>query len=105
MTHFFEQSQTEYGKRVFLGIESKVDKTFNETIAETYLNAKSRELSGISTNSAVRIEQLLKKNFTTVNSKHFNLRYQLLYSTIGTLEAKKQEKYAVIYFLMIIVFK
>jgi hypothetical protein len=96
---------TESKKRVFIGIESKVDETFNEKISESYLKAKSKELNHIPTNSAKRIEELLVRNFNTVEPKLFDLRYQLLYSTIGTLEAKSNDQYLDIYFLFVIVFK
>ena len=96
---------TNSGKRVFVGIEAKVDETFNEKISETYLKAKSKELSSISTNSAKRIEGLLKRNFKIVKPEHFDLRYQLLYTTVGTLDAKEKEEYLDLYFLFVIVFK
>ncbi len=98
-------ASTTSGKRVFVGIEAKVDETFNEKISETYLRSKSKELSGISTNSAKRIEGLLQRNFKTIEPEYFDLRYQLLYSTIGTIEAKENGKYSDIYVMFVIVFK
>ena len=97
--------KTESKKRIFVGIESKVDEPFNEKIAEVYLKSKSKELSGTSTNSAKRIEELLKRNFKIIEPEYFDLRYQLLYSTIGTLEARENGSYADIYILFTIVFK
>lgn len=96
---------TESGKRLFVGVEAKVDETFNEKIGETYLKAKSKELSGMPTNVAKRIEGLLQRNFSTVKPEHFELRYQLLYSTIGTVEAKDENKALDLYFMFVIVFK
>lgn len=92
-------------KSIFIGVESKVDESFNETILEVYLKSKSKTLSGISTNSDNRIEDLLKKHYSEVTPEHFNLRYQLLYSTVGTLEADFDSKPVDIAILFIIVFK
>ncbi|MBD0403701.1 hypothetical protein [Flammeovirga sp. EKP202] len=98
-------AETAQKKSIFIGIESKVDETFNNTISEVYLKAKTRELNGEKTGAATRVESLLKKNFKVVKPKHFDLRYQLLYSTVGTLEAKEKETYCDISVLFIIVFK
>lgn len=92
-------------KSIFIGVESKVDESFNETILEAYLKSKSKTLSGVSTNSDTRIEQLLKKHYLKVTPEHFNLRYQLLYSTVGTLEANFNNKPVDIAVLFVIVFK
>lgn len=96
---------TKSGKSVFIGVESKVDESFNETILDAYLKAKSKTLSGISTNSDTRIEELLSKHYSEVTPEHFKLRYQLLYSTVGTLNAEIDNKPADIGILFIIVFK
>ncbi len=92
-------------KKIFIGLEAKVDETFNETISEVYIKAKSKVLSGISTNRAKRIEELLKRNFNQVTPELFDLRYQLLYSTVGTLDAIVNEEKADISILLIMVFK
>lgn len=92
-------------KSIFIGVESKVDESFNETILDSYLKAKSKTLSGISTNSDTRIEELLGKHYSEVTPEHFNLRYQLLYSTVGTLNAEIENKPTDIAILFIIVFK
>lgn len=97
---------TTTGDTVFIGLEAKVDETFNERISESYLKSKSRELNGETTNSAKRIEELLKRNFGEVTPEVFDLRYQLLYSTVGTLDAKdSNDEPADISILLIIVFK
>jgi hypothetical protein len=88
------------GKKIFIGIESKVDESFNEKISEVYLKAKSKELSGVSTNTPQRIEELLKRNFQKITPDKFELRYQLLYSTISTIAVDSD-----ISILLIIVFK
>lgn len=94
------EGKTESGESIFIGLEAKVDESFNERVSEVYFKAKAREINGESTNAAKRIDKLLKRNFDKVKSKHFNLRYQLLYSTIGTLD-----RTADISILLIIVFK
>lgn len=76
-------------KKIFVGIESKVDESFGQTVSDTYLSAIIKRLNGENTNAPERIENLLKQNFgDKVKSKHFNIRYQFLYATIGTLEKK-----------------
>ena len=93
-------------RSIFIGVESKVDESFNETIREVYLKSKSKALSGISTNSDSRIEELLKAHYSEVTPELFDLRYQLLYSTVGTLRAKADNNKPVdIAILFIIVFK
>lgn len=97
--------KTDSNKRVFVGVEAKVDESFNETISDIYIKAKSKELNGKSTNAPKRIEELIKRNFINVTPDTFNLRYQLLYSTVGTLDAKVNCEKADISILLIIVFK
>lgn len=87
-------------KKVFVGVEAKVDESFNEKISEAYLSAKIKELNGKETNAPKRIEELLKKHFREIKPEHLNLRYQLFYSTMGTLAVR-----ADISILLIIVFK
>lgn len=77
--------ETDLGKSIFIGVESKVDETFNEKIIDVYLKSKSKELNGEKTTAPQRIENLLKLNFKQIKPSLFNLRYQLLYSTIGTI--------------------
>ena len=92
---------TESKKKIFIGVEAKVDESFNKKISESYIKAKANELSGISTNAAKRIESLLKRNFREIKPEFFDLRYQLLYSTVGTLDTKGAD----LYVLLVIVFK
>ena len=88
-------------KSIFVGVESKVDETFGQTISEKYISAITEKLNGKSTNAPNRVENLLKQNFgNKIKEKHFDMRYQFLYSTMGTLEVKKD-----ISILFIIVFK
>lgn len=73
------------GKKIFVGLEAKVDESFDKTIGSAYFKAKARELNGENTNAPRRIEELLKLNFTDIKEADFLYRYQLLFSTAGTL--------------------
>jgi len=75
------------GQSVFVGVEAKVDESFNKTIGEAYFDAKCKELSGKSTKAPQRIEQLMILHFGEIDRSMFDLRYQLLYATAGTLAA------------------
>lgn len=86
---------------IFVGIESKVDETFGPTVSEAYISGIIKRLNGENTYKPNRVEKLIKQNFgTKIKIKHFDIRYQLLHATIGTLEVK-----ADISILLIIVFK
>ena len=88
------------GQSVFVGLEAKVDEPFGAFVLDTYLGAKARQIVGESTNVPKRIEKLLDLHFTTPDVSMFDLRYQLLYATAGTLAAN-----ADVSILYIVVFK
>lgn len=92
--------ETAKGEKIFIGLEAKVDESFNEKVSEVYLKSKSKSINGTPTNTYKRIEALIKKNFKEATPEIFELRYQLLYSTVGTLKVP-----AAISILLIIVFK
>jgi len=97
---------TESGQKIFVGVEAKVDETFNDPIGKVYLAAKAKELRNVSTNACKRIEELMKKNFgDRITSSTFNLSYQLTYATMGTLAAKDEGKNAAIHVFLVLVFK
>lgn len=73
------------GRSVFVGVEAKVDESFGPTVKERYLGAKANQITGTSTNAPERIEQLLAMHYAEANKDMFNVRYQLLYATAGTL--------------------
>ena len=76
-------------KTIFVGVESKVDEPFGQTVSEAYISATIKRLNGKKTNAPERVKKLLEQNFgTNIKSKHFDIRYQLLYATMGTLEEK-----------------
>lgn len=79
--------RTAEGKSVFVGVEAKVDESFGATVLDTYLDAKARQICGISTNAPERMEKLLSRHFFEPTRAMFQVRYQLLYATIGTLAA------------------
>jgi len=88
-------------KSIFVGVESKVDETFGQTVSEKYISAITERLNGKNTKAPDRVESLLKQNFgDKIKEKYFDMRYQFLYSTMGTLEVKKD-----VSILFIIVFK
>lgn len=91
---------TASGKSLFVGVEAKVDEPFGALVREAYLSAKARQIAGKSSNAPERIEQLLKLHFHTPSPSMFEVRYQLLYATAGTLAAG-----ADISVLYIVVFK
>jgi hypothetical protein len=97
--------KTNNGKTIFVGIEAKVDEPLNETIKEVYIKNKVKELNGEKTNTLKRIENLLKRNFKYISEKQFEIRYQLIYSTAGTIDASENKKLSDISIFLIIVFK
>lgn len=78
---------TAAGKRVFVGLEAKVDETFGALVKDAYSAAKAKQASGKSTNAPERIEQLLALHFAEPTAAMWDVRYQLLYATAGTLAA------------------
>jgi len=97
--------KTNNGKTIFVGIESKVDEPFNETIKEAYIKGKVREFNGEKTNAPKRIENLLKRIFKIITKEKFEIRYQLAYSTVGTIMAMENKRVADIPIFLIIIFK
>ncbi|TRX72562.1 hypothetical protein [Carboxylicivirga sp. M1479] len=91
---------TASGKKIFIGIEAKVDESFGDTIASAKRKANAKLARGENTNALKRIEELLAFNFDEVNQEDLQLRYQLLFSTAGTLCIE-----ADIHIMLILVFK
>jgi len=75
------------GKSIFVGVEAKVDESFGPSVHDAYLKAKAKQIAGISTNAPERIEKLLAMHFSEPNISMFDVRYQLLYATAGTIAA------------------
>jgi hypothetical protein len=79
--------ETAEGKSLFIGVEAKVDEPFGASVRDSYLKAKASQITGKSTNAPKRIEDLLAKHFTEPDPTMFDIRYQLLYATAGTVAA------------------
>jgi hypothetical protein len=92
--------RTGTGKKLFVGVEAKVDEPFGVSVLDAYLSAKAKQIVGVSTKAPERIEQLLSLHFTDPDTTMFDVRYQLLYATAGTLAAE-----ADVHVLYVIVFK
>lgn len=90
----------ETNESLFIGLEAKVDETFGPSVLDAYVIAKTKQLNEISTNAPQRVEKLLQRNFKPVKLEHWNIRYQLLYATVGTISEN-----ADISVLLVIVFK
>lgn len=88
------------GRSLFVGVEAKVDEPFGSVVRDVYLAAKAKQIAGVSTNAPERIENLMRLHFKKPDISVFDVRYQLLYATAGTLEAK-----ADVSVLYIVVFK
>lgn len=67
---------------------------------DAYLIAQAKQITGVSTKAPERIEQLLALHFKEPDPTMFDVRYQLLYATAGTLAAE-----ADVHLLYVIVFK
>ena len=91
-------ANTSEGDTVFIGVEAKVDESFGATVMDSYLDAKAKEICGVSTNAPRRIELLLGKHFREPSRKMFDVRYQLLYATVGTIAA--QAAHSLLYVLV-----
>ncbi len=79
--------KTASGKSLFVGVEAKVDETFGATVRDAYLTAKAKQIGGKSTNAPERIEELIRLHFPNPDMSAFDVRYQLLYATAGTIAA------------------
>lgn len=89
---------TNNGKEIFVGVEAKVNDSFNSRdIQSAYLSGMLEHVNNRKSNIISRIEDLIRRNnfkeqkrkkeSKTTNKfskEQLNLKYQLLYSTIGT---------------------
>lgn len=76
--------QTDSGKSIFVGVEAKVDETYNSNLSKIYDKAKSEQLNGKNTMIPQRIEALIKNYFPGLSIRS-SVRYQILYAIAGTL--------------------
>ena len=91
-------AKSDDGESVFIGVEAKVDESFGATVLENYLDAKAKQICGVSTNAPKRIEKLLSQHFVEPSKDMFNIRYQLLYATVGTLAVNSD--HAILYVIV-----
>ena len=91
---------TKSGKTIFIGLEAKVDESFGDTIATAQKKATAKLEKGKNTNALKRINELLSFNFDEPTEQDLQLRYQLLFSTAGTLCVEAE-----IHIMLILVFK
>lgn len=78
------KGQTDDGKSIFVGIEAKVNETYNSTLAQVYNKAKEELKIGKNTRIPDRIENLITNLFPKITTDS-QVRYQLLYAIAGTL--------------------
>lgn len=80
------------GKSVFVGVESKVNEEFDSRdVQSAYISGLLRRVNGDNSNLPARVEDLIKRNNFKQKTKSarftredLGLKYQLLYSTVGT---------------------
>lgn len=79
------------GKSIFVGVEAKVNETYNSTLARVYSRANRDKLNGKNTNIPNRIEDLICNYFNDCPqmSTDSPIRYQLLYAIAGTICEQK----------------
>ena len=98
-------AKTESGKRIFIGLEAKVDEPFGEPISKEYDDGLKKQKNE-ATNVPERIRGLLKLYFPQEDIKSLEEReildapYQLLHGTAGTVAVD-----ADIWILYVIVFQ
>lgn len=91
-------AKTQDGETVFIGVEAKVDESFGGAVLDSYLDAKAKQICGVATNAPQRIEKLLSRHFFEPSRGMFDIRYQLLYATIGTIAVRAD--YSILYVLV-----
>lgn len=75
---------TDDGRTIFIGVEAKVNETYNSTLSKVYHKAKEDLKHGKKTNIPQRIEKLISDLFPKITIES-PVRYQLLYAIAGTL--------------------
>ncbi len=75
--------KTVSGKRIFIGVEAKVNETFGGTVQQAYNYVDTLRNKGKNSNLDARIEGLKEEYFPGLNLD--DIRYQLLYAIAGTL--------------------
>lgn len=79
------KGKTESGKTIFIGVEAKVNETYNGYVSTIYSQKKVEQQKGKSTYIPERIEGLISRYFSGKITVDSNVRYQLLYAFAGTV--------------------
>ena len=76
-------------RSLFVGVEAKVDETFNEYVGDVWRKATQLLERGGNTNQPQRIQELCArfKGAPRITEDSSDIRYQLLYSAAGTVDA------------------
>ena len=75
--------KTVSGKRIFIGVEAKVNETFGGTVQQAYNYVDTLRNKGKNSNLKARIDGLKEEYFPGLDLD--DIRYQLLYAIAGTL--------------------
>lgn len=77
------------GRRLFVGVEAKVDETFGEYVGEEWRKANDRLRRGVNTRKPCRIRELCQRfgGAPGITEDSSDIRYQLLHAVAGTIDA------------------
>ena len=82
--------KTDSGKSLFVGVEAKVDEPFgNYYVSKEWARANKIKNDGKRTGKLERIRDLCARFGPRITEKSDDIRYQLLYSVAGTVDAGK----------------
>ena len=77
-------------RRLFVGVEAKVDESFGGDLAASYAEAQRRLAQNSRSKGVARIEQLLGRFSPPLAlASDGHLRYQLIHGTVGTIAARQ----------------
>ena len=77
-------------RRLFVGVEAKVDESFGSDLAASYAGSQRRLAQNSSSKGVARIEQLLGRFSPPLAlASDGHLRYQLMHGTAGTVAARQ----------------
>ena len=82
--------KTVSGKRIFIGVEAKVNETFGGTVQSAYDKVEYLKSIGKNSNLKERIDGLKDEYFPGLDL--YDKRYQLLYAIAGTLSEEAEVK-------------
>lgn len=88
--------KTSKNESIFIGVEAKVNETYNSTLSNIYKQACTKLSNGKKTEIPPRIDLLIQNYFPNI-TRESNVRYQLLYAIAGTLCENKD--YNILVFL------